>query len=36
MNKKMEEKKKEKQESMFKFYAHGFQTGVKDQLDDFD
>ena len=32
----MEEKKNEKKESMFKFYAHGFQSGVKDQLDNYD
>lgn len=36
MKKKMEEKKKEKSESMFKFYARGYQSGVTDQLDDYD
>lgn len=36
MKKNMEEKKKEKKESMFKFYAHGYNAGVKDLGDDYD
>jgi hypothetical protein len=36
MKKKMEEKKNEKKESMFKFYAKGFQAGVQDLNDDYD